>query len=349
METSGMEYTVTLQPSGHTYKCSPETEILKAGLAAGMFMPYSCRAGNCNTCRGRVVDGRVDLGAVHARYLSEADREAGFALLCQATPRSDVTIEVEEIDAGAAIRPKFMPARILEMRKLAADVMLVRVGLPMNEPTIFRAGQYLDFVRPGGERRSYSIASAPSNDGSLHLELHMRHMPGGKFTDRVFGEMELREVHKIEFPLGSFFLRENSTRPIVMLASGTGFAPVKSMLLDMIKRKIERPVTLYWGGRKRADLYLAQLCEQWAREHAWFSFVPVLSEPTAECHWEGRRGFVHQAVMDDLRDMSEHQVYACGTPAMVDAARRDFSAERRLPAHEFYADSFLTAKEKAAT
>lgn len=344
-----MEYTVTLQPSGHTYKCSPETEILKAGLAAGMFMPYSCRAGNCNTCRGRVVDGHVDLGAVHARYLSESDRQAGFALLCQAMPRSDVTIEVEEIEAGGVIRSKFMPARVIEMRKLAPDVMMVRIGLPMNEPMIFRAGQYLDFVRPDGERRSYSVASAPSNDGSLHLELHLRHMQGGKFTDRVFSGMELREVHKIEFPLGSFFLRENSDKPIVMLASGTGFAPIKSMMLDMIRRRIERPVTLYWGGRKRVDLYLAQLCEQWAREHAWFKFVPVLSEPSADCHWEGRRGFVHQAVMDDLRDLSEHQVYACGTPAMVDAARHDFSAARRLPAHEFYADSFLTAKEKAAT
>lgn len=345
-----MEYTVTLEPSGHTYQCSAETEILKAGLAAGMFMPYSCRAGNCNTCRGKVVHGQVDLGAVHARYLSEADRQAGFALLCQATPRSDVTIEVEEIEAGGLIRSKFMPARVIEMRKLAPDVMMLRVGLPMNEPMIFRAGQYLDFIRPDGDRRSYSIASPPSNDGSLVLELHVRHMAGGKFTDRVFGGgMELREVHKIEFPLGSFFLRETGEQPIVMLASGTGFAPIKSMLLDMIKRKIERPVTLYWGGRERVDLYMAEQCEQWAREHPWFGFVPVLSEPAAECGWEGRRGLVHQAVMEDLRDLSQYQVYACGTPAMVDAARRDFSASRQLPAHEFYADSFLTAKEKAVT
>jgi CDP-4-dehydro-6-deoxyglucose reductase len=297
-----------------------------------------------------VVQGQVDLGAVHPLHLNEADRKAGFALLCQATPRSDVTIEVEEIEAGGLVRSKFMPARVLEMRKLGADVMMLRVGLPMNEPTIFRAGQYLDFVRPDGDRRSYSIASAPSNDGSLHLELHLRHMPGGKFTDRVFGGgMELREVHRIEFPLGSFFLRETGSQPIVMLASGTGFAPIKSMMLDMIKRKIERPVTLYWGGRKRVDLYMADLCEQWAREHAWFKFVPVLSEPSPECRWDGRRGFVHQAVMDDLRDLSEYQVYACGTPAMVDAARRDFIESRHLSAHEFYADSFLTAKEKAAT
>lgn len=343
-----MEYTVTLQPSGHSYKCSPETEILKAGLAAGLFMPYSCRAGVCNTCRGRVVEGRVDWGGVHPKYLSEEDRAKGFALLCQATPRSDLTVEVDEIEAGGVVRSKFTPVRILEKRKLADDVMLLRVGLPMTQPVIFRAGQYLEFIRPDGERRSYSIASAPTNEGLRQVELHVRHLPGGKFTDRVFGDMAEREVQKVEIPLGSFFLRENSSKPIVMLASGTGFAPIQSMLLDMIRRKIERPVTLYWGGRRRQDLYLSQRCEQWARELAWFKYVPVLSEPTPQCRWEGRTGLVHRAVMLDLRDLSEYQVYACGTPAMVDAARHDFSAERRLPAQEFYADSFLTAKEKAA-
>ncbi|HEX2546070.1 MAG TPA: CDP-6-deoxy-delta-3,4-glucoseen reductase [Ramlibacter sp.] len=345
-----MEYTVTLQPSGHTYKCSPETEVLKAGLAAGLFMPYSCRAGVCNTCRGRVVQGSVNLGAVLDKYLSEEDRAKGYALLCQATPRSDITVEVDEIEASGTIRPKFLPVRILEKRKLADDVMMLRVGLPMTQPVIFRAGQYLEFLRPNGERRSYSIASAPTNEGLRQVELHVRHMPGGKFTEHVFGTMAEREVQKVEIPLGSFFLRENSTKPIVMIASGTGFAPIQSILLDMMRRKIERPVTLYWGGRKRGDLYRSELCEQWARENAsWFKYVPVLSEPTPQCRWEGRTGLVHRAVMDDLRDLSEHQVYACGTPAMVDAARHDFSAERRLPAAEFYADSFLTAKEKAAT
>jgi len=342
-----MAFTITLQPSGHSYTCAPGTEVLKGGLAAGLFMPYSCRSGVCNTCRGRILEGEIDWGAVHPKYLPDADREKGYALLCQARARSDLTIEVAEIDAGAAIRSKYMPARILEMERLSHDVMMLRVGLPMNEPAIFKAGQYIEFIRPDGRRRSYSIASAPSNDGVRQVELHVRHMPGGAFTDHVFGAMELRDVHKIEFPLGSFFLREKSSAPIVMLASGTGFAPIKSMISDMIRRGIRRPVTFYWGGRRREDLYMHALCERWAREHPWLTYVPVLSEPTQECGWEGRRGFVHRAVMSDFPDLSRHQVYACGAPVVVESARRDFTEACRLAPEEFFADSFLTAKEKS--
>ena len=344
-----MAYTITLSPSGHTYTCDPAVEILKAGLEAGMFMPYSCRSGMCNTCKGKVVEGRVDLGDVHQEYLPQAERDEGFALLCCARPLSDLKIEIAEIDAGEAIRPKYMPARILKMDRAASDVMIVALGLPMNEPTIFRAGQYVDFVREGGDRRSYSIASTPGADGLRSFELHMRHSPGGKFTDRVFGgAMKLREMHKIEAPLGSFFLRDKSDKPMVMLASGTGFAPIKSIINDSLKRGFTRPITLYWGGRKREDLYQAAQCEAWAAENAHIAFVPVLSDATPQCKWTGRTGFVHRAVMEDFPDLSAYQVYACGAPIVIDSARSDFVAKCKLPADEFFADSFITEKEKAA-
>jgi CDP-4-dehydro-6-deoxyglucose reductase, E3 len=342
-----MAHTITLQPSGHRFTCDATTEVLKAGLAAGLFMPYSCRAGVCNTCRGRVVQGEVDFGAAHPKYLTEDDRRAGYAMLCQARPRSDLTIEVQEIEAGEALPSKFMPVRILEMQRAADDVIVLKVGLPMNEPTLFRAGQYLEFLRPDGTRRSYSIASAPSNDGVRQVELHVRHLPGGRFTDHVFGAMQVRDVQKVEFPLGSFFLRE-SERPVVLLASGTGFAPIKSIVLDMVRRGIRRPTRLYWGGRRRADLYMAGLCEEWAQRHDWLQFIPVLSEPTPACRWDSRTDLVHRAVLQDLPDLSGHQVYACGSPLMVDAARADFTAQAGLPAAEFFADSFLTAREKGA-
>nr|WP_236589981.1 CDP-6-deoxy-delta-3,4-glucoseen reductase [Ramlibacter aurantiacus] len=336
-----------MQPSGHRFACDPDTEVLRAGLEAGLFMAYSCRSGVCNTCRGRIVAGAVDWGAVHPKYLTEEDKRRGYSLLCQARPRSDLVIEVGEIDAGQAIRAKFMPARILQMQRVAPDVMVLQVGLPMNEPTVFRAGQYVEFLRPDGSRRSYSVASAPSNDGVRSFELHVRHVPGGPFTEHVFGTMQPRDVHRIEFPLGSFFLREKNDKPIVMLAAGTGFAPIKSMLLDMIRRGLQRPVTLYWGGRRRADLYMHELCEQWTREHEWLRYVPVLSEASPDCRWEGRHGFVHRAVMQDLPDLSGHQVYACGSPVVVEAARHDFSERCGLSPDDFFADSFLTAREKA--
>jgi CDP-4-dehydro-6-deoxyglucose reductase len=343
-----MTFTVTLRPSGRTYPCAPGAAVLKAGLDAGLFLPYSCRSGVCRTCRGRVVEGRVDLGAVHPNYLPESDRAAGLALLCCATPLSDVVIEVTEIDPADAIHPRFMPARVLKVDKPAPDVAIVTLGLPMNEPTVFRAGQYVEFVLKDGRRRSYSIANPPSNDGVRQVELHIRHTPGGAFTDHVFGAMQLREIHRIEMPLGSFYLREDSTKPIVMLASGTGFAPIKAIVEASLARGLARPITLYWGGRRRADLYLADLAAAWATAHPHIRFVPVLSEPAPDDAWTGRTGFVHRAVMADFPDLSGHQVYACGAPIVIESARRDFAAQCRLPEDEFFADSFITEAERAA-
>ncbi|WP_372662639.1 2Fe-2S iron-sulfur cluster-binding protein, partial [Hydrogenophaga sp.] len=244
-------HTITIHSTGHSYSCAPDTTILKAGLDGGLFMPYSCRSGVCKTCRGKVVQGEVDYGGVHPKYLSEADKAQGYALLCCAKPMSDLVIDVQEIDAGDAIRSKFMPVRILKLQKAAPDVMIVTLGLPMNEPTVFRAGQYIEFVRPDGTRRSYSMANAPSNDGVRQLELHVRMIPGGKFTDLVFNHLHVRDVQRIEMPLGSFFLREKSDKPMVMLASGTGFAPIKSIIEYALQRGIRRPITLFWGGRRR--------------------------------------------------------------------------------------------------
>jgi CDP-4-dehydro-6-deoxyglucose reductase len=344
-----MVHTVTIQPSGRTFQCDADTEILRAGLAAGLFLPYSCRSGVCNTCRGKVTQGEVDVGNVHPKYLSAGDRAAGYALLCQARPRSDVTIEAHEIDTGGGTASKFVPCRILELKPAAPDVMIVKLGLPMNEPLVYRAGQYIEFVGTDGTRRSYSIANTPQPAGVRSLELHIRHLPGGRFTDRVFsGGMKLREVHKAELPLGSFFLRDTSDKPIILLASGTGFAPIKAIVGHSLATGQRRPIKLYWGGRRRTDLYMHDLCMQWAREHDHIRYVPVLSDATSACHWEGRTGFVHKAVMQDHPDLSQHEVYACGAPAMVDAARRDFVETSRLPADAFFADSFLTAKEKAA-
>lgn len=344
-----MAYTITLQPSGHSYSCPEDTPILKAGLDAGLFMPYSCRSGVCRTCRGTVVQGEVDFGDVHPNYLSDADKREGKALLCCARPRGDVVVEVAELDPQDAIKSKFMPCRVLKMQKAADDVMLVTLGLPMNEPTVFRAGQYLDILLPDGNRRSYSIANVPSNDGVRQVELHIRLTPGGRFTQHVFGGMKLREIHKIEMPLGSFFLQGDPDKPMVMLASGTGFAPIKSLIEHSLQRGLKRPITLYWGGRTRADLYMEALARSWADTHEHVHFVPVLSNATDACAWTGRTGWVHRAVMEDFPDLSGHQVYACGSPVVIESARRDFVQTCGLPEDEFHADSFLTEADKNQT
>lgn len=344
-----MSFQVTLQPSGHQFQVEPDEKILEAGIKAGLSIPYSCRSGVCRSCRGKVVQGEVDFGPVHPTYLPDSDKAQGLALLCSATAKSDLVVEIAELEGLAGIKPGIVPCRVVKIERPSADVAVLDLRLPMNENMRFMAGQYVDFLLKDGKRRSYSIACRPSAEGVSHLELHIRHVPGGLFTDRLFGgEVKEREVMRFEGPLGSFYLREDSDKPIIFLASGTGFAPIKAMIEHAIVRGIQRPMQLYWGCRKPADLYMAALPEQWAREVPGFQYVPVLSEVSAQDGWQGRTGLVHQAVMADHPDLSGHEVYACGVPVMVDAAQRDFLAQCGLPEDAFFADSFLDESSKAA-
>ncbi len=340
-----MGHRVTLKPSAHSFEVPEGQSILQAGLDAGFMMPYSCRTGVCRTCRGTLLEGRVDYGAVHPTYLPDSDKAKGYALLCQAKPLSDVVVEVHELAGVAGIRPRKIPCRVEKIERPAPDVAILNLRLPMNENFRFLAGQYIDFLLKDGKRRSYSIANPPRPEGVTALELHVRHTPGGAFTDQVFSTLKVRDLLRFEGPLGTFFLREESDKPIVMVASGTGFAPIKAMCESALQRGLKREMTLYWGCRAKRDLYMLDVPQGWKADN--FRFVPVLSDPTPECQWIDRTGFVHRAVMRDFSDMSGVQVYACGAPVMVDAARRDFVAQCSLPAEEFFADSFLTEADKA--
>jgi CDP-4-dehydro-6-deoxyglucose reductase, E3 len=334
-----MTHRVTLKPSGHSYDAAPGQNVLQAGLDAGFMLPYSCRSGVCRTCRATIVEGKVDYGAVHPTYLPDSDKAKGYALLCQAKPLTDLVVEVREVKG---MRPRVIPCRVERLEKPAPDVAVIGLRLPMNENFRFLAGQYIDFLLSGGKRRSYSLATRPDPGGVTALEIHVRHTPGGLFTDHVFSKLKVRDLLRFEGPLGSFYLREDSDKPIVMLASGTGFAPIKSICELALEKKINRPITLYWGCRLKRDLYQFEVAEKW--NAPGFKFVPALSDEK----WSGRTGFVHRAVMEDFPDMSGVQVYACGAPVVIESARRDFSAQCKLPPDEFYADSFLTEADKHA-
>ncbi|MES2944149.1 MAG: CDP-6-deoxy-delta-3,4-glucoseen reductase [Pseudomonadota bacterium] len=341
-------FTIRLEPSGRSFQCAANVDILKAGLASDVSLRYSCRSGVCRTCRSRVLQGRVDLGAVHPAYLSEADRAEGHAHLCCARPLSDCVIEADEIPAGL-LPAQQLPSRIMLMEKLAPDVMRVVLGFPPNEAQKFSAGQYLQVLLEGGVTRSYSIASAPTTQGLRQLELHIRHMPGGSFTDRVFSSLKVRDLLRVETPHGYFCLDEGSSKPMVMIASGTGFAPIKAIIEYSLQKNICRPLHLYWGGRRREDLYMHELASGWAAAHGHISYTPVLSDlgdAGESSGWQGRQGFVHQAVMQDYPNLSGHQVYACGAPVMVEAARRDFTSLCGLPQDQFLADSFVSEADR---
>jgi CDP-4-dehydro-6-deoxyglucose reductase len=274
------------------------------------------------------------------RALSGAEEEKGWSLFCCAKPNSDVVIEAREVLGIGDFPIKKLPTRVAKLDRVTGDVMIVSLQLPANERLQYRAGQYIEFLLKDGKRRSYSMANAPHLDE--HVTVHIRHMPGGLFTDHVFNTMKERDILRFEGPLGTFFLREDSDKPMVLLASGTGFAPIKAIVEHAVDQKTDRPMVLYWGGRRPKDLYMHALCEEWARTLPNFKYVPVISDALPEDGWTGRAGFVHRAVMEDLPDLSAYQVYACGAPVMVESAQREFVAQCKLPEDEFYADSFTS-------
>jgi len=341
-----MRHRVTVQPSGNAFEVPEGDTILAAALNEGFHLPYGCRNGACGSCKGKILAGEIDYGKYQHGALSDDERAAGYALFCQARPLTDLTIESREIGAVKDIVVKKLPCRVHKLERVADDVVILWLKLPANERLQFLAGQYIEFILKDGSRRSFSMANAPHDDE--FLQLHIRHVPGGAFTDHVFKTMKERDILRFEGPLGSFFLHE-SEKPIVFVASGTGFAPVKAIIESAFKHEIGRPMTLYWGARRPKDLYLDALARQWAAEYpALFEYIPVISDALPEDQWTGRTGFVHRAVMADMPDLSEIQVYACGVPIMVDSARRDFTHECCLPIDEFFADSFTTQADLAA-
>lgn len=345
-----MSFQVTVQPSQHQFPADPDKSVLDAALAAGILLPYSCRSGACSTCKARVVSGTVEAGHSAAQILTPEEIHEGFTLLCQARATSDLVIESREIRLASDIQVRKLPSRVTSIQRPAPDVAVLTLQLPATETFRFYAGQYVEIILKDGKRRSYSMANPPHSAASL--ELHVRHLPGGMFTDHVFGagatQMKEREILRVEGPFGSFFLREDSDLPIVMLASGTGFAPIKSIVEHMIHNNIKRPVTLYWGGRRPADLYMDALAQQWAQTLPAFTYVPVVSDALPEDGWTGRTGFVHRAVMEDFPSLMGHQVYACGAPIVVESARREFVAQCSLPDDAFFADAFTSEADIAA-
>jgi CDP-4-dehydro-6-deoxyglucose reductase len=335
-----MIHNVEIFPSQKQFECEADDTILSAALRADVILPYGCKDGVCGSCKAELLEGQVDYGQYQSRALSEDERLGGKLLTCCAKPLSAVKIKVRTLSNCSGFQVKKMPCRVQAIERPAFDVVVLKLQLPANEVLQFNAGQYIEFILRDGSRRSYSLANAPYQSGGI--ELHIRHMPGGLFTDHVFGVMKEREILRFEGPLGTFYLREDSSKPVVLLASGTGFAPIKSIMEQAFFKNNPREFVLYWGARTQAELYMKQLPQQWALQHRNFKFIPVLSEATPQCNWTGRTGFVHHAVMEDFPDLSAYQVYACGAPVVVQSAQRDFSALCGLPEDEFFADLFTS-------
>jgi CDP-4-dehydro-6-deoxyglucose reductase len=335
-----MSYQVTLAPSGRTFTVETDETVLDAAIRQSVRLAYGCQNGSCGSCKARLLEGQIDYQGVAPDALTDRELDSGLVILCQATTAGDLKLRVEELDPDRDLQVRTLPARVVSLRPLSHDVMELRLELPPTERLQYLAGQYVDFVLRGGKRRAFSIANAPHDD--QHLAFHIRRVPGGSFSEHVFTEMKPRALLRLRGPLGAFYLRETSDKPAILVAGGTGFAPIKSLLEDAFNRGVDRLMHLYWGVRERRDLYADDLLRRWAEVHEQFTYVPVLSEPDAD--WRGAHGFVHDAVLAQFEDLAPFEVYASGPPPMVGAIRDTFPA-RGMDLESIFYDSFDYAYE----
>jgi NAD(P)H-flavin reductase/ferredoxin len=326
-----MTYQVAIGHSDIVFPAEADETVLDAAERAGYSLPYSCRKGVCSTCEAALRAGTVEIGPRSIKGPASA------VLLCRATPTSDIIVHPRRIERRDVSGTKVIDAWVFRLNWPTDEVATLLLRFPVSIRAKFKAGQYLRIKSPDGTARNFSMANPPQeSDGA---QLHIRHINNGHFSEAVLKRLKLGDAVKIEIPFGDFFLREDTQRPIICLATGAGFAPIKSIVEHLIRRESIRPVRFYWSGRQAQDLYMRDLPEKWARKLQWFDFIPVLTAP--EPSWNGRKGLVHRAVLEDVPDLSNYQVYACGNPLMIRKARADFTREGALPEDQFFAEPFV--------
>ena len=336
------EFRVTLMGESQPISVRTGETLLDAGLRNGIELPYECRNGGCGVCVCTVLHGRVDHGLYQRSALPDTLRSQGKTLMCCATPLSDLEIEVERDDAQAVRLVRQYVGRVECIDRLGSDLIRLRLSLPAGETIEFAAGQYINFILEDGQRRAFSFANPPHEKGQI--ELHVQLIPHGRFTTFVFTSLKIGDSLRFEGPLGNFTLNEG-TKPILFIAGATGFAPIKSIVEDAFHRGIQRPMWLYWGVRRRRDLYLLELAERWQRDHSNFHVVPVLSEAEPEDAWLGRQGFVHEVMLQDFPNLIGHEVYVCGSVKMVESAVPAFIAQG-LSEDACFSDAFLPSQPR---
>lgn len=332
-----MSYQVTIQSSGHSFNVESSESVLDAALRQGIILPYGCRNGQCGSCMGEVLSGSVDYHGGLPDALDADDVMHNKALFCQARANSDLTINIREVDAARDIEVKTLPCRVNRLEHLAHDVVRIYLKIPEAERMQFLAGQYIDVLLKDHAPRAFSIANAPHDDD--FIELHIRIVSGGYFSVQVLNQMQEKAMLRIRGPLGTFFLREDSARPAILIGGGTGFAPLKGMLEHAFYTAVNKPLHLFWGVRAKRDLYLNELPEQWQQSHENFHYTAVLSEPVAGDDWQGETGFVTDSVIKHYPDLSAYDVYMSGPPVMVEAGHQLF-LKHGLDENRFFSDAF---------
>lgn len=336
-----MTFQTTIQPGGYRFNAEAHETILEAALRNGFTLPYSCREGVCGVCKGKIIEGLVDHGSYLSDALTNMEKAVGMTLFCCARPKSDLVLECHTAAVINDIPVRIMPCRVHKMSRMTDDIMVLQFELPAGEKLRFCAGQYISILPKDQKPRNYFLANAPLGDELL--ELHLRRDENDSFAQYVFNEMNERDILRFKGPLGDFRLRENSDKPVIFVAGATGFATIKAMIEQTLHLNSQRPMHLYWGVRKPADLYMLDRMAQW--ESSGIRFTPVISEASPDDGWQGKTGSVHQAVLDDFGDLSGHEIYACGLSTMMDAEFRDLTEQRGLPDESFFSNASAAMSE----
>ncbi|MEF8792491.1 CDP-6-deoxy-delta-3,4-glucoseen reductase [Thiohalorhabdus sp.] len=337
-----MAYTVKLEPSGKQFEADEADKILDAALHQGINLPYGCRNGACGDCKGKILSGQVDYGDYQPWAMDEDERARGYALFCQATPRSDLVLEAEEIDDARQMEVRRLPCRVHDWRQLTHDIMEVRLKLPAAERLQYLAGQYIEVILKDGRRRAFSIANTPLQDD--FLTVHIRYVPGGEFTEHIFHGLKRKEIWNFEGPLGNFYLR-HSDKPALLVAGGTGLGPIKAILETAFEEGIERDFHLFFGVRAQRDLYLTETLDRWQRDYPNFRWTPALSDPAPEdSDWSGDSGYLDEVIARYFTDLSAHEGYLAGPPPMVDAVSARMRELGMVP-EQLYSDAFTYSTE----
>lgn len=331
-------YKIKIQSSGLEFHVKPSQTILEGAIASGITLPYGCQDGACGSCKGKVISGKYFLNEYQSSALTDSDIKAGNALYCKSMAQEDLVIEPNIPEVYDQYSPKVLPVKVESLTRLNHDVMQMFLKLPAKETFRFKAGQYIEFIMGDGSRRAFSMANAPLDS---MIELHLRLIEGGKFTSFVFNEMKEKSIHRIEGPIGQFYLRD-SEKPIIFIAGGTGFAPIKSIIEDMIANKNKRKIYLYRGVRSEKDFYMNELVNDWIKKLEGLTYIPVVEDGLSE---DARSGYVHHAVLEDFKNLNDIQVYCCGAPGLVENAFKDLT-KSGLPDDQFFADAFTFAPKK---
>ena len=331
-------YKIKIKSSGLEFDVKPSQTILEGAIASGITLPYGCQDGACGSCKGKVISGKYFLNEYQSSALTDSDIKAGNTLYCKSMAQEDLVIEPNIPEVYDQYSPKVLPVKVESLTRLNHDVMQMFLKLPAKETFRFKAGQYIEFIMGDGSRRAFSMANAPLDS---MIELHLRLIEGGKFTSFVFNEMKEKSIHRIEGPIGQFYLRD-SEKPIIFIAGGTGFAPIKSIIEDMIANKNKRKIYLYRGVRSEKDFYMNELVNDWIKKLEGLTYIPVVEDGLSE---DARSGYVHHAVLEDFKNLNDIQVYCCGAPGLVENAFKDLT-KSGLPDDQFFADAFTFAPKK---